>query len=602
MTLFPGRQLFVLAVAVWAVPACSAETLQVVSAATYSSNAIIAQGSFFAVLGSGLGSDALAPEPTSETGLPTMLPANSGTSVVVTDSAGKTSNCLLRFVSPSQIDAVMPSTVAVGPARVTVSVNGEVVGSGNITIAQEQFGVFYENGQGWGQAVAQNISTAAGFAANNLTTPANPGQSVILYGTGLGPLPAQMDDSKPAAADVNFLAPPYNYSVTVWVNGEAVPSSFAGRAQGGFPALDQIDFKLPADVAEGCFVRGEVQVTVPGSPASGPGTFSSFTIATAAPGQSCPNLFGLDAAGLQTLQSGQTVNVGVGIVGGLNVVNDMNDPQPGSVAGMFFVTANKPGIVALNDVLALFGVASGAIWDPSLALPPGKCSVFDANTFLQIPSNILGALDANLGSGPVIATGSIQSSLQGAVVSPLSVGSQLTLAGPGGQFALTPSSDGPGQYETNPAPGAFTSGGTWILSGPGQGSEGAGAFSISFTMPPEVHWTNAPASGVISRSENLPVRFTAAGTTQVSIGGAALETSDSSISGTVFACAAQASAGQFTIPESVLQQLPALSTGNAGLAVMSVTAQGLAPFASFTGLDGGAVFYMNGTAIEATWQ
>src|SRR5437763_1168016 len=174
----------------------------VLNAASYGSG--IAQGSFFSIFGTGLGP---ASGISAQLPYPVLLPASNGTSVTV-NSGGNAFHAFITYARASQVNAIMPSNVPAGPATVTVSFSGVTSQPEPINVVQENFGVVTENAQGWGQAAAQFLPL---FGKNNITSPANPGQVMILYGTGLGRLPSGSADNEPipsSAPAVNFLRAP----------------------------------------------------------------------------------------------------------------------------------------------------------------------------------------------------------------------------------------------------------------------------------------------------------------------------------------------------------------------------------------------------------
>ena len=92
----------------------SSAQVTVVSAATFDSDSILAPGSIASAFGANL---APAVEVASTTPLPTSL---QGIRVTVTDLALQTVDCPLFFVSPTQINFLIPEGLAEGPATVRV--------------------------------------------------------------------------------------------------------------------------------------------------------------------------------------------------------------------------------------------------------------------------------------------------------------------------------------------------------------------------------------------------------------------------------------------------------------------------------------------------
>jgi hypothetical protein len=107
------------------------------------------------------------------------------------------------------------------------------------------------------------------------------------------------------------------------------------------------------------------------------------------------------------------------------------------------------------------------------------------------------------------------------------------------------------------------------------------AFTAKVDFPGDLVWTNEDMADPISRSTPLPIHWTGGGTGLVQITGTGLTASTTSATGSLFICTAQASAGVFTVPASVLQQLPVITNqgadgdGTVGtLAVMAITDTG----------------------------
>jgi hypothetical protein len=82
---------------------------------------------------------------------------------------------------------------------------------------------------------------------------ANPGDTLTLWGTGLGPVSG--DDASGAGLGQNMP----NIPLTVWVGGVQAPVSYQGRS-GCCVGLDQIVFTVPTSVPTGCAVPLVVQI------------------------------------------------------------------------------------------------------------------------------------------------------------------------------------------------------------------------------------------------------------------------------------------------------------------------------------------------------
>ena len=140
------------------------------------------------------------------------------------------------------------------------------------------------------------------------------------------------------------------------------------------------------------------------------------------------------------------------------------------------------------------------------------------------------------------------------VASLLNAGANLRLSQPNGSVATLASSGGTGgQYAANLnlyQPGVFTMSGA--------GGPDVGAFSVPFTVPPALTWSNldVTSGSVIDRTQPLSIRWTGGdplGFVDVYVR-AGLDNSDVQV---IADCAAPVSAGSVSIPASVLLALPA---------------------------------------------
>lgn len=171
--------------------------------------------------------------------LPTSL---GGVSVTVNDIAAQ-----LIFVSPAQINFVVPSGVGAGTAMVKVMYNGAVIGTGTVTtenISPSTFTVS-ANGQGIAaaqttfdgvsyQSVANTNGTARAVTVGTATQP----NYLILYGTGM-----RRRSSLSA--------------VRVTIGGVALSVDYLG-AHSRLVGVDQVNVKLPQALRG----RGMVDVVV----------------------------------------------------------------------------------------------------------------------------------------------------------------------------------------------------------------------------------------------------------------------------------------------------------------------------------------------------
>ncbi len=220
-----------------------------VSAANYSAQPLASE-QIIAAFGTNL---ATATTIATELPLPTSL---AGTTVSVRDSAGTDRAAPLFFVSPNQVNYLMPAGLASGQAIVTIrSANGEVSG-GFVNISTIAPGLFTVDASGKG-IVSSNALTLLpdNTFAQQPTAMFDPNQNkfvsipiglgvddqrvfLVLYGTGL----------RLRSSEAN---------VRATIGGFELPVLYAGP-QGVFAGLDQINIELPRALGG----LGEVEITL----------------------------------------------------------------------------------------------------------------------------------------------------------------------------------------------------------------------------------------------------------------------------------------------------------------------------------------------------
>ncbi|MFN0119040.1 MAG: endonuclease/exonuclease/phosphatase family protein [Blastocatellia bacterium] len=220
-----------------------------VSAASYS-DARMAPDSIAALFGGGLAAASASAETAP---LPQTL---AGTSVAVRDSAGAERGAGLFFVSPGQINFLVPAGTANGPSVVTVTGADGARSVSAINVDSIAPGMFSANADGAGPALGYVIRTKPDGAQSYealtqydaalgraLTVPIDPGPEgdtlyLVLFGTGWRNRNEQG-------------------ALTATIGGEFANVVFAGL-QPGFAGLDQMNVEIPRALAG----RGEVAVRV----------------------------------------------------------------------------------------------------------------------------------------------------------------------------------------------------------------------------------------------------------------------------------------------------------------------------------------------------
>jgi uncharacterized protein (TIGR03437 family) len=164
----------------------------------------------------------------------------------------------LFFVSPTQINFVVPAGVESGSATIIVS-NGVSNGLGNYSLGNIQIvaaapAIFTANASGTGDAAAQTTIDGINFLQPPFDVLVNGRPNIlVMYGTGFRRAPAANPNDGNGVAE----------SVTATIDGRTANVQYAG-AQGGFAGLDQLNIEMPASLAGTGPRRIEVVINVNG--------------------------------------------------------------------------------------------------------------------------------------------------------------------------------------------------------------------------------------------------------------------------------------------------------------------------------------------------
>ena len=490
-----------------AVPAQAQPSVSGVINAANADTTTLARGSFISIFGSKLGTQA---GPPSSLPLPTTM---GGATVNIKPASGSTSfQAYLHFVSPGQINAIIPSAVPAGPADVTVTVSNQTSSPRRIQVAESAFGIFTIGSQAAGMAIAQNFESATSLPLNLYTNAARPGQTLILWGTGLGAYTAGPDGAAPQAGNIVNNA-------RVIVAGTSITPLYAGRAP-GIPGVDQINFTLPDSmpIPDGCSLEVQVQI---GDQIQNGGA----TIAKSTSGPVCQHPFALSQDQLTALETGSTLNGSiVQILRNFAVEGLVNGAPLGFTAEEIQVGFRK--FAANGSPLTNQG------YPFSLSQTPGTCNVVKAT---GQDFNFVDHIDVdNLLSSSVDA------------------GSNFSLSGPAGTMSVN--SDGlttlaqgstiPGVPNT----GSFLQDGNYTLSI--SGGRDVGAFQAKFILQNQFQ-ANFPAK--LTKGQPLTLTWTGGNDGDV----VRIFTTGLSFSGAnpLITCTANTTDHTFTIPGDLTGQL-----------------------------------------------
>jgi len=230
--------------AVWPLPA-----LANVSAAGYGLGPL-APGSIVSAFGPDLAAQSAQATGT----LPISL---GGETISVIDSTGAVRPAQLYYVSPGQVNYVIPADTAPGLASVTLSANGEVMATGQIDIERPAPAIFVVN--------SDNL-----VAANVVRVSENGDQSFeSIYQTGpdgkITALPIDLGSDTDTVYLVLYGTGIRNSDSASATIGGAInaPVTYFGP-QGNYPGLDQVNLQLPRSLASTDARTWVLQLTVDG--------------------------------------------------------------------------------------------------------------------------------------------------------------------------------------------------------------------------------------------------------------------------------------------------------------------------------------------------
>lgn len=450
----------------------------------------IAPSSLFKIVGTGLAAPGDSTLHSSEgSGLQTTL---NGATVTV-NIGGMILHPALYYATPTQIDAVLPAATPLGNnGTLTVTYNGTTSAAATFVVVASAVGLTeYNNGFG--------VATDLAGALLTLTNSGSPGQTIIVWATGLG--------ADPADSDTTYTLTPHAINTgTYYFGGIQVTPIYQGAST--YPGVDVIVLTVPASVPLGCYVP---LVAVTGNIVS-----NSVTFPIHGGGGVCVDpTSGLN--GSQILQGTQDA-----LRTGLVSLVQTNAPGSGATR-----TVTNSANASFQKYTGLLASATGQI------VSPGGCVV-----------------------GPIM--GASVPSLEGLEAGTISLtgpaGLAVTLAS---QFGLK------GAFTASLAAGAIpSSGGTFTFHGSGGTDVGSFTTAITLANP-LLTWTNMSAAATIDKTQGVTVTWTGGNPgTYVVISGTSSKTPATNppiIAG--FTCRIAVEAGQFTVPSYILLGLPAGSGG-----------------------------------------
>jgi uncharacterized protein (TIGR03437 family) len=467
-------------------------------------NSPIAQGGIFILKGSGLGPDTISVAST-----PFQSTTLSNTSVAVTVGS-TTVNALMYYTSAGQVAALLPSNTPTGAGNFVVSYNGQNSAPIQHSVVASNIGIFTIDSSGQGPGIVTYadyslVSAVKGAVCGGPNTAcgaANPGDTLILWATGLGPVTGN------EAAGAGLGVAQSSVPLTLYLGGVQVPVIYQGRS-GCCVGEDQIVFTVPNNVPTGCAVPLVIQI---GTTAN---TVSNTTVIPIATGSRNCTTSNPSFTSLNFSQFTSATPVTVG-----DIDLEKNFDNKGNIVDQAYFQFVKFNLTpGLEPFLASFIDHQ----------PPGTCI---ANGTLNLGNNIPG-------------TGFTQ----------IDGGSSVAVKGPNGSVTLQGNSSDLttiNQAGTFLVPGAFTVSGT--------GGKDVGAFTASITIPALPTLSSPSGQGNnVTRASGLAVTWKGGDPNSI-VDLDLISALDNTFTlGSEAHCRVAGSAGSFNVPPYVLLALP---TGN----------------------------------------
>jgi uncharacterized protein (TIGR03437 family) len=548
----------------------------------------IAEGSIFVVKGTNLSPSGLGSGGLLSFGFP--LPSSSnGVSInFAPTSGGSAASAYLIYLynsgGTSQLAAILPSNIPPGNYNVTVTNAGAASAPFTVNVVKSKPAMFTLDQAGDGLAIVQNYVSASetdedlyvtGVLNQQTVSPAYPGQTLIAWITGLGPI-SSGDNTAAPVQDVTSAS-----NVKVIVGGVTITPVFAGRAP-GLAGEDQVDFVLPADIPTGCAVPLQISAN---------GVTSAATYIAIAP----------NATAGACVQAGLTTSQLQAIQGGLFSGGSASSFTTGSFE-LLNITSTE-SLPSIGTVTATIGTASGEFLKYTgfqLAGYANYANYFTPNNACQVV--------------PLSTTFTTSTTAPPTPSSPFSSGSAslldagaITLTGPGGSginglpftetsniYSLSISEQIPGVTLPGLQNNGTIIGGQYTLKG--SGGKDVGPFTGTVNLGSLLTITGGLPSAV-TRSAGLPLTWTGGNSSDlVLIEGLAISSTSTTTTtgitvtetGAEFVCTTSAGNGGFTVPASVTSQMPALNPNSSTTGLTAIST--LSVFSATNPSNGNGIF------------
>ena len=150
----------------------------------------------------------------------------------------------ISYVSPMQLNVLFPTNLTPGAAQVQVSNNGEISATVTANVQSVAPGFFWFTGNKYITATHANGALSGPTSLiQGVTTPALPGETIVLYATGLGTTSPAAPNGSVLTAPLTLATPP-----TVTIGGTPATVTYAGLIG---PGVYQVNVVVPNSAPAG---------------------------------------------------------------------------------------------------------------------------------------------------------------------------------------------------------------------------------------------------------------------------------------------------------------------------------------------------------------
>jgi len=241
--------------------------------------------------------------------------------------------------TPTGITFLVPPDAPLGTAQLIYKESGQLTQWTSISIIPSNFALY---GIGSAPQNAVNVPATGPASPNGLANPAQPGEAVEIFGTGLGAIPGS--------------------GPQITLGGVSQTVLYAGTP--GEPGVFQINFQIAAGTPDGCYV--------PLSVTWGTSTATSFLSKTS-DGLPCHHPFQLSTAAMKALDNGGSLETGIiSMTTALNAASSAKASRQESVSILFlpltastmanyFTASSMQGCGTTTGAGEIFDVLSGGV-------------------------------------------------------------------------------------------------------------------------------------------------------------------------------------------------------------------------------------------------